>query len=86
MLKFFNDYEKVNQAKPPAPDPTPDPAPAGVKPETVPAMTADDIKSYFDAMKEQLLTEIKEQMTAVSAPSDSNINNGGEGDARNTDL
>lgn len=90
MLKFFNDYDKVNK-----PDPKAQPAQeaAGsqeaaqgtLKPETVPAMTVDDVKSYFDAMKESLISEIKEQMTSYQTKSDQNTN-GGENNASNPDL
>lgn len=94
MLKFFNDYEKVNKPEP-APQESQGAAVAqesssiNLKPETVPAMTVDDVKSYFDAMKESLISEIKEQMLSYQTKSDANINtnsNGGEGDASNTDL
>lgn len=89
MLKFFNDYDKVNKVDSTQPTPTAssnqDPTPAGLKPEAVPAMTVDDVKSYFDAMKESLLSELKEQMAAYQTSSDTN-NNGGEDNASNTDL
>lgn len=89
MLKFFNDYDKVNKVDPnqsaPAASSEQDPTPAGLKPETVPAMTVDDVKSYFDAMKESLLSELKEQMAAYQTSSDAN-NNGGEDNASSTDL
>lgn len=90
MLKFFNDYEKVNK-----PESAPqekqgaaaaqESAQGNLKPETVPAMTADDVKSYFDAMKESLISEIKEQIISYQTKSDQNTNGGGD-NASNTDL
>ena len=76
-LKFFNDYEKVN--KQPDPPAKPDPAPA--------TMTVDDMKAYFDTMKESLINEIKEQLKSTAAPVD-NTNPEKEGDtnASNPDL
>lgn len=82
-LKFFADYDKVN--KPVTTDQ--DGTVQGTAPVTVPeTMTVDDMKAYFDSMKESLINEIKEQMKA-SVP-ETNINTEKEGDinAGNTDL
>ena len=63
-------------------------------------MTADDMKKYFDAMKENLMSEIREQIKQinnnpqVNAPIDvdnnvasqNNNNEGGNDNASNTDL
>lgn len=76
-LKFFNDYEKVNK--------TPDPTPAA--PETPAAMTVDDMKAYFDTMKESLINEIKEQFKQTAAPeNNSTTEKEGDTNASNTDL
>ena len=60
-LKFFNDYERVNKKQP---DPTPAPDP------TQATMTVDDMKAYFDTMKESLINEIKEQLKSTAASID----------------
>ena len=90
MLKFFNDYEKLNKPESAPQEPqgaadSQESVQGTLKPETVPAMTVDDVKSYFDAMKESLISEIKEQMTSYQTKSDQNTN-GGENNASNTDL
>lgn len=75
-LKFFNDYERVNKQPDPTPAP-PDPAPA--------TMTVDDMKAYFDTMKESLINEIKEQLKSTAVPIDTTEKEG-DTNASNTDL
>lgn len=93
MLKFFDDYDKLHKND--KPKETTD----VVQPK-IPDMTADDMKKYFDAMKENLMSEIREQIKQinnnpqVNAPIDvdnnvaSQKNNieGGNDNASNTDL
>ena len=91
MLKFFDDYEKLHPQKQ-----------EDVKEvvNEVPNMTTDDMKKYFDAMKENLMSEIREQIKQINnnpqvkAPievdnnvaSQNNNNEGGNDNASNTDL
>lgn len=89
MLKFFDDYAKINP-EPEVAKPTP-------IPEDTPNMTPDDMKNYFEAMKESLMSEIREQLKQTSTPSveqnnvtaDNDIINneqGGNDNASNTNL
>ena len=86
-LKFFNDYDKVNK-----PVTSSDGTVQGTAPVTAPAaapeaMTVDDMKAYFDSMKESLVNDIVKQIRATAAP-DPEFNNEKEGDinASDTDL
>lgn len=93
-MNFFNDYEKVNPKQE-----TPD---AGAKQPTnaVQALTVEDMKTYFDQMKADLIKELKastqsaeesgtkELKTALGTIqiSDKPIKEGGNENASNTDL
>lgn len=61
-MNFFNDYEKVNP-KPETPD-------AGAKQpsNSVQALTVEDMKTYFDQMKADLIKEIKSSTQPVEDP------------------
>ena len=87
MLKFFEDYAKVN--------PEPEVGKTTPIPEDTPTMTPDDMKTYFDAMKESLMSEIREQLKQnstqkveqnVTADNDINNEQGGNDNASITDL
>lgn len=56
MLKFFEDFAKLN--------PEPAPAPAPVQDNGV---TADDVKEMFDTLKESIISEIKNQSASNSS-------------------
>lgn len=101
MLKFFNDYDKLhkNDVKEQKNTVTVQTPNGDVTEQKVPDMTADDMRKYFDAMKENLMSEIREELKTinnnpqVNAPIDvdnvaSQNNNieGGNDDASNTDL
>lgn len=92
MLKFFEDYDQLHPAQP-------DPAPQPEQGAAISAgVTADDMRTYFDAMKENLLNEIRDQMQALASSSsdpgtqtpvsDPTINNneGGQNNASKSDL
>lgn len=82
-LKFFADYDKVN--KPVTTDQ--DGVVQGTAPVVAPeAMTVDDMKAYFDTMKESLLNEIREQIKASVPETNINIEKEGDINASNTDL
>ena len=84
MLKFFDDFEKTNKPAPVVTDQ--DNTVAGITPEAVPSITVDDMKAYFDSMKESFMNELKDQMAAMQtttemsiAPVDPNNNTNIEG-------
>lgn len=56
-LSFFKDYEKVNKS-----ELTPTPETQGSKEPNVPNMSVDDMKSYFDTMRESLIADIREEI------------------------
>lgn len=78
-MNFFNDYEKVNPKQE-----TPD---AGAKQPTnaVQALTVEDMKSYFDQMKADLIKELKAS-TQSAEDSGTKEKEGGNENASNTDL
>ena len=55
-LSFFKDFEKVN----PAPEQN-----TSKVAEQVTNMSTDDMKAYFDAMKESILSDIKEEINKI---------------------
>ena len=93
-MSFIKDYFQLN--------PEPAPAPARTVPEPAPAQeqSFDDMKAYFEAMKESMLQEVRAEIQKnMSAPTqtvdksvesvDKNNNSiieGGKDNARNTDL
>lgn len=61
MLHFFDDYEKVKDKINPQPVVQEDKMiNADEQPQV--NMTPDDLKAYFDAMKESMMSEIREQL------------------------
>lgn len=60
MLKFFEDFAKLN----------PEPAPAPAAPTTQESISADDIKDMFNSMKESIINEIKTASTSQEAVDD----------------
>lgn len=82
-LKFFSDYDKVNK-----PGTSSDGTVQGTAPVTAPeAMTVDDMKAYFDSMKESIVNDIVKQIRETAAPDpESNTEKEGDINASNTDL
>lgn len=93
-MSFIKDYFQLN--------PEPAPAPARTVPEPVPVQeqSFDDMKAYFEAMKESMLQEVRAEINKIqSTPTqtvdksvdsvDKNNNSiieGGKDNASNTDL
>lgn len=71
MNSFFKDYETLNPKKDPAPaDPKTDPKAADPKAADLTANITsesfDDMKSYMDAMKENILKEVKDEISKLT--------------------
>ena len=56
MSKFIEALEKTTPA--PAPAPTP-------KPDQIQGLTTQDMKDYFEAMKESLLSDLRKEMQEI---------------------
>ncbi len=65
-MSFFKDYEKT----------TPKPAEAP-KAQEIETMSTDDMKAYFDAMRESIINEVKEEIKQIK---------GGQDNASSSDL
>jgi hypothetical protein len=65
-MSFFTDYEKT------APKPEEKPTPEEIK-----TMSTDDMKAYFDAMRESIINEVTEQIKQIK---------GGLNNASSSDL
>ena len=61
MLHFFDDYEKIKDKINPQSE-VKDDKPINIDEQPQVNMTPDDMKAYFDAMKESLMSEIREQL------------------------
>lgn len=61
MLHFFDDYEKVKDKINPQPDVQEDKM-VNLDEQPQVNMTPDDLKAYFEAMKESMMSEIREQL------------------------
>lgn len=68
MLHFFDDYEKIKDKINPQPVVQEDKM-INVDEQPQVNMTPDDMKAYFDAMKESLMSEIREQLKQVDTSS-----------------
>ena len=71
MNSFFKDYETLNPKKDPAPaDPKADPKAADPKAADMTAKIAsesfDDMKAYMDAIKENILKEVKDEISKLT--------------------
>lgn len=71
MNSFFKDYETLNPKKDPAPaDPKADPKAADPKTADLTAKITgesfDDMKAYMDAMKENILKEVKDEISKLT--------------------
>ena len=71
MNSFFKDYETLNPKKDPAPV---DPKEAGPKTADLAAKITsesfDDMKAYMDAMKENILKEVKDEISKLTPAQD----------------
>lgn len=96
MLHFFDDYEKIKDKINPQPVVQEDKM-INVDEQPQVSMTPDDMKAYFEAMKESMMSEIREQLKQIdtsSKVSDVTVGKeikadqkqGGNENASNTDL
>lgn len=67
-MSFFKDFEKLNPEKPKE----------VTKDTQVTSMSSDDMKAYFEAMRESIINEVKSQIEEIKK--------GGLDNASNTDL
>lgn len=84
MNSFFKDYETLNPKKDPAPaDPPADPKTADPKTADLTAKITsesfEDMKAYMDAMKENILKEVKDEISKLT-PAQNPGSPGGEDD------
>lgn len=84
MNSFFKDYETLNPKKDPAPaDPKTDPKAADPKAADLTAKITgesfEDMKAYMDAMKENILKEVKSEISKLT-PAQNPGSSGGEDD------
>lgn len=99
MLHFFDDYEKIKDKINPQPVVQDDQNGKMINVDEQPQvnMTPDDMKAYFEAMKESMMSEIREQLKQIdtsSKVSDVTVGKeikadqkqGGNENASNTDL
>lgn len=75
MNSFFKDYETLNPKKDPAPaDPPADPKAADPKTADLTAKITsesfEDMKAYMDAMKENILKEVKGEISKLTPAQD----------------
>ena len=79
MNSFFKDYETLNPKEDPAPaDPKADPKAADLAAK-ITSESFDDMKSYMDAMKENILKEVKDEISKLT-PAQNPGSSGGEDD------
>ena len=89
MNSFFKDYETLNPKKDPAPaDPKTDPKAADPKAADMTAKITsesfDDMKAYMDAMKENILKEVKDEISKLT-PAQNPGSSGGDDDKTEPD-
>lgn len=80
MNSFFKDYETLNPKKDPAPaDPkAADPKTADLTAK-ITSESFEDMKAYMDAMKENILKEVKDEISKLT-PAQNPGSSGGEDD------
>lgn len=79
MNSFFKDYETLNPKKDPAPaDPKTDPKAADMTAK-ITSESFEDMKAYMDAMKENILKEVKDEISKLT-PAQNPGSSGGEDD------
>lgn len=70
MNSFFKDYETLNPKKDPAPaDPPADPKTADLTAK-ITSESFEDMKAYMDAMKENILKEVKDEISKLTPAQD----------------
>lgn len=70
MNSFFKDYETLNPKKDPAPaDPKADPKAADLTAK-ITSESFEDMKAYMDAMKENILKEVKDEISKLTPAQD----------------
>lgn len=89
MNSFFKDYETLNPKKDQAPaDPKADPKAANPKAADLAAKITsesfDDMKAYMDAMKENILKEVKDEISKLT-PAQNPGSSGGDDDKTETE-
>ena len=83
MNSFFKDYETLNPKKDPAPaDPPADPKAADPKTADLTAKITsesfEDMKAYMDAMKENILKEVKDEISKLTPAQDPGSSGGAD--------
>ena len=83
MNSFFKDYETINPKKDPAPaDPKTDPKAADPKAADLAVKIAsesfEDMKTYMDAMKENILKEVKDEISKLTPAQNPGSSGGGD--------
>lgn len=91
MNSFFKDYDKLNPKEDPAPadpkaaDPkAADPKAADLK-ANISSESFDDMKAYMDAMKENILKEVKDEISKLT-PAQNPGSSGGDNDTETEDT
>lgn len=79
MLNFFKDFNQINNNDSVTPAAAADPESDQITADN--SFTADDMKAYFETMKESLVTEITEQIKSNLSKKE-----GVENNASSTDL
>ena len=80
MNSFFKDYETLNPKKNPAPaDPKAAEPKAADLTAKITSESFDDMKAYMDAMKENILKEVKDEISKLT-PAQNPGNSGGVND------
>lgn len=86
MNSFFKDYETLNPKQDPAPA---DPKAADPKAADLTAKIAsesfDDMKAYMDAMKENILKEVKDEISKLT-PAQNPGSSGGDDDKKEPEV
>ncbi len=80
MNSFFKDYETLNPKEDPAPaDPKAAEPKAADLTAKITSESFDDMKAYMDAMKENILKEVKDEISKLT-PAQNPGSSGGEDD------
>lgn len=79
MNSFFKDYETVNPKKDPAPaDPKAAEPKAADMTAKITSESFEDMKAYMDAMKENILKEVKDEISKLTPAQNPGSSGGGD--------